>query len=155
MIAQIRKIREQNYEKKTNLDFFRDWLLHNKLTSEKTTKFFLDEFEQYIDDKDIKNIALDFKSRETDFFKFIKLKIELRNFLIVNKLPSSLTDNANYWFKFIKLLVEILKESSITCKKGKIDSLTLTEDHSGNICFRFHLKDRKEVVKIKLKIKPE
>lgn len=153
LIAQIRKIREQEGAKKTNLDFFRDWLLHNKLTSEKATKFFLNEFEKYVDNKDIKSIALDFKSREADFFKFNKLKIELREFLIGNKLPSDLTDDANHWFKFIKLLVEILKECPITSSGGKIDSLTLTEDNSENICFRFHLRDRKEVIKIKLKIK--
>lgn len=127
LFVEIHKIRKLDGEGKSCLDFFRDWLVHDEISYKPATDFFLNKFEQYVSGRDTKIISQDFKSRENDFFKFIKLKTELREFLIVNKLPSSLTDNASYWYKFIRLLVEILKESPIKCKNGKVDTLSLIE----------------------------
>lgn len=153
LLVQVHKIRELDNESKSYLDFFRDWLVHDEISHKNATDFFVSRFEQYVNGVDNKKIARDFKSSESDFFKFINLKTELRCFLIANNLPSNLTDNTRYWLKFIRLLVEILKECPVKCKNGKIETLSLTEDGSGNICFRFHLRGRKDIIKIKLKIK--
>ena len=153
LLIQVHKLRELDGENKSYLGFFRDWLVHDEISHKNATDFFLNRFEQYVNSGDAKKIAQDFKSRESDFLKFNNLRTELRDFLVDNNLPSNLTEDTRYWLKFIKLLVEILKECPVKCKNGKIDILSLTEDSSGNICFRFHLRNRKDVVKIKLKIK--
>lgn len=153
LLVQIHKIRELDGENKSYLDFFRDWLVHNEISYKTATDFFLSKFERYVSGLDTKKIARNFISQESDFFKFINIKTELRNFFIVNNLPSNLTDDNSYWLRFVRLLVEILKECPVKCKIGIIDTLSLVEDKSGNICFRFHLRDRKAIIKIKLKIK--
>lgn len=153
LFVEIHKIRKLDSEVKSYLDFFRDWLVHDEISYKPSTDFFLNRFDQYVDDFDAKKIAHDFILHEKDFFKFIILKTELRNFFVANNLPSNLTDDNSYWLRFVRVVVEILKECPVKSKNGKIDTLFLTEDTSGNICFRFHLRGRKEVVKIKLKIK--
>jgi len=153
LFVEIHKIRKLDGEGKSYLDFFRDWLVHDEITSKLATDFFLNKFEQHVRGLDTKKIAHDFMSQEGDFFRFINLKTELRNFFITNNLPSNLTDDNSYWLTFVRLLVEILKECPVKCKVGKIDLLSLVEDKSKYICFRFHLRDRNELIKIKLKIK--
>lgn len=153
LFVEIHKIRKLDGEDKSYLDFFRDWLVHDEISHKSATDFFLNKFKEHISGLDTKKIAQDFILHESDFFKFINLRTKLRNFFVTNSLPSNLTDDNNYWLRFVRLLVEILKECPVKCKNRKIDMLSLTEDSSGNICFRFHLKGRKEVIKIKLKIK--
>ncbi|OGH12022.1 MAG: hypothetical protein A2857_03730 [Candidatus Levybacteria bacterium RIFCSPHIGHO2_01_FULL_36_15] len=153
LFVEIHKIRKLDGEVKSYLDFFRDWLVHDEISYKSSTDFFLNRFDKYISGSDAKKIAHDFVLHESDFFKFINLKTELRSFLLANNLPSNLTNDNNYWLRFVRVLVEILKECPVKSSSGKIDMLSLTEDNSGNICFRFHLRGREEVVKIKLKIK--
>ncbi|PIY94999.1 MAG: hypothetical protein COY68_00615 [Candidatus Levybacteria bacterium CG_4_10_14_0_8_um_filter_35_23] len=153
LFVQIHKIRELDNESKSYLDFFRDWLVHEEITYKGATSFFLNRFEQYVSGGDAIKIAKDFISGENDFLKFNYLQTDLRVFLEDNSLPSNLTKDTRYWLRFVRLLVEILKECPIKCSSGKIDSLSFTEDNSRNICFRFHLRGRSDIVKIKYKIK--
>lgn len=153
LLVQIHKVRKLDGESKSYLDFFRDWLVHDEISYRTATDFFLNRFEAYVVGNDAHRIAQDFKSNEGDFFKFISLKDELHSFLAANNLPTDLTDNIRYWLGFVRLLVEILKECPVKCANGRIDELTLTEDVSGNICFRFHLRGRRDISKVKLKIK--
>lgn len=153
LFVEIHKIRKLDSEAKSYLDFFRDWLVHDEISYKPATDFFLNKFEEHVSGLDTKKITHDFILQESDFFKFINLRTELRNFFVTNSLSSNLTDDNSYWLRFVRLLVEILKECPVLCENGKIDMLSLTEDSSGNICFRFHLRGRKEIIKIKLKIK--
>lgn len=153
LFVEIHKIRKLDGEVNSYLDFLRDWLVHDEISYKRSTDFFLNRFDQYVRSVDAKIIARDFILHEIDFFKFNNLRTELRSFLLTSNLPSNLTDDNNYWLRFVRVLVEILKECPVKSRDGKIDMFSLTEDTSGNICFRFHLRDRKEIVKIKLKIK--
>ena len=104
-------------------------------------------------DKNIKEIANDIKSNQIDFFKLNELKTELKNFIASNKLPNKLVEDSAHWIIFIELLLEILKECPIVFNHGKIERLSLDEDKKGYVYYRFRLRNNRNIVKIKLKIK--
>ncbi len=153
LLVQIFKVQKLDGLPKSYIGFFRDWLVHEEISRKYTTDFFLNRFESYIVGSDAHKIAKEFILKERHFFEFSYLKNEIYNFLQANKLPTDLTDIRKNWLIFIRLLVEILKECPVKCKGGKIDHFNLIEDVRGNICFRFHLNDHKNIVRIKLKIK--
>jgi len=153
LLAEIRKTLELD-DKKTILKIYCDWALHSKLTHEKTTEHFSNKLEKEIDYKiDIKEITDNLKSNQSNFFKLNELKKELKEFFLENSRPCELVNSSNNWFKFIELLSELLKDCTIKFKKGEIDKLTIGRDKKGNNYYRIKLRNSRDVIKIKLKIK--
>ncbi len=154
LLVEIQKIHKLNNQNKTILDFYRDWAVHTEITHGDATHTLLGRFERHIEDtKSAKDIATEFTLHEPDFFKLYDLKTELKEFLTENKLPRELTDNKQYWYRFVILLLEILKECAIKPKDMKIDGLSIEEDSKGETSFRFHLTGRRDCPKPKLKWK--
>jgi len=161
LLAEIRKILELDKKKILELDkkkitliIYCDWALHTVLNFKDTIARFSNKLENNIDYKiDIKEIAGNLKSSQSNFFKLNELKKELREFLKKNNLPCELVNNSNRWFKFIELLLEILKECTVIFKEGEIDKLTIGRDEKGNNYYGVKLRNSRDVIKIKLKIK--
>ncbi len=158
-LAEIKKILDLTNDRTVfSLKIFRDWVLHSELTYPNTITYFSNKFEPYIDASlTSKEVAKAILSNQRNFFKLNKLKNDLGTFLKKNKMQTSIIDNGRYWIKFITLLLEILKECPIKINSLKIETLIITEDRKGISCYRFKLKnflsDKRNVIKIKLKIK--
>ena len=159
ILLQIRKLLEIKNLKPTypTLNLYCNWVLHSKLDHPATKRYFLDKFESYIDNRvDSKEVGKNIILNQYHFFVLNELKTQLNDFFKQNNLPSILTTPPS-WTKFKKLLLEILMECPIEINGNKIVGLSLTKDNVGKNCYRFSLKrklkDKKNVIKIKLLIK--
>ena len=153
LLAEIRKVINLDGDYPLTLNIFCNWILHSELNHRNTIRHFLNKFESYIDySVDDKTIARNITSNQSDFLKLNELKTDLREFLKKNNLLHELTDNPRYWFRFVDLLLEILKECQITFNGRNIRALSVVKDKNGFNCYSFHLRNGK-VLKIKLKIK--
>lgn len=158
LLVEIKKILDLTNNRTASLKIFRDWALHSELTYQSTIAYFTNKFEPYIDvNSNSKDVGKAILTNQKNFFKLNELKTELGNFLKSNKLQTDIVDDTSYWIKFITLLLEVLKECPITINSLKIEKLTITEDKNGINCYRIKLKnylsDKKNIIKIKLKIK--
>lgn len=158
LLAEIRKILNLTNDRRISLIVFRDWALHSELTYPNTISYFSNKFESYIDtNSNSKDVSSAILSNQREFLKLNELKTELESFLKVYELPTNIIDNNSCWMRFITLLLEILKDCPVKINSPKIDNLTITEDKNGVNCYRFKLKtflaDKKNIIKIKIKIK--
>ena len=158
VLAEIRKIMSLTGNRTVSLKVFSDWVLHHELTYRNTITYFSSKFEPHIDlnatSKEVSKVIL---SNQRDFLKLNELKTELDRFLKLHKLPTDIIDNNSNWIRFITLLLEVLKDCPVKINSSKIENLTITEDKNGINCYRFKLRislsDKKDIIKIKIKIK--
>ena len=157
-LAEIRKMLSLTNNRMISLKIFRDWALHSELTYPNTIAYFSNKFEPYIDaSSDSKEVSKAILANQSNFFKLNELKTELDIFLRSNGLQTNIIDDVGHWIKFITSLLEILKDCPIKINSPKIKTLTITEDRKGIFCYEFKLKDflsdKKNIIKIKIKIK--
>ena len=129
MLAEIRKYLEgcdpAEKDKYTNLYFYCDWVFHIKV--DKTpAKRILNRFESaLLNAKDLKEISRIIIKQEKDFYSFVCLREELLRFFEKDNLPTELLKNGGRWFKFKKLLVEILIDCPLVSEGRKINYFAL------------------------------
>jgi len=99
LMVEIRKIMDYNRDNPYNIvRFYCNWALHVNLKYKKTTQFISNIFDKYIDPiKSGKDIARDMKSNESNFFKFINFKNELKKLFERYNLPLDLINNRKNW----------------------------------------------------------
>ncbi len=154
ILSRIRKVLEiKNQKTKYKfLNFYCNWSLHSKLDKEGTTALPKVLFEKNIDSKKSgKENAVKLKLNNNDFFKFSSFKQELIDFLQENNLPLDVVKKS--WTSFMKILLEIIKESPIIFTSNALSELKLSEDIKGNYCYKFTLVGNKNKPIVKLKFK--
>lgn len=144
LLAEIRKYLEgcnqREKDKYPNLYFYCDWVLHIKL-DRTPAKIILKRFESTLSGiNDLEDISNIFKKQEKNFYLFIDLKEELRSFLEANGLPTKLLENSGRWFKFKKLLVEILMDCPLVNEKGRVNKFSYERGDDEQIRFRVKVK---------------
>ena len=156
LLAEIRKYIDRCSQKEKsnypNLYFYCNWVLHIKM--ERTpAKTILNRFESiFSNTNNLKEISNIFKKQESDFYSFVDLKKELLSFLKVNGLPTKLLENSNKWFKFKKLLVEILMDCPLINEGGKVSKFSFERGEDEQIRFRVKI-EKQGSFKITLKEK--
>jgi len=129
---------KQNYP---NLYFYCDWVLHTYM-DRRPTKILLDRFEAlFSSTDDLKEIASLFKDREKNFYLLIDLRSELRAFLLKNGLPLDLVDDSSKWFRFRKLLTEILLDCPLVKEEGRVNKFSYERGADSQTRFRIHIKE--------------
>ena len=123
IMVQIRKILDCGRNPYRTLRFYCNWALHNELSQERTTRLLFHLLDPCIDGKkgghdNARNIKL----YNSDFFKLNTLKKELKDFIKEYTLPADLLKNKNWW-KFARLLLEIIKESPVVFVPTEISKL--------------------------------
>ena len=153
LMAEIRNILDLGREdKKTGLKIFCDWTLHNNLNFKIPQDFFINKFEKDISESNSAKINADnIIKNNTDFLTLRELKTELNIFLNKNQLSTKLTDDASYWGKFRRLLLEVLKGRPVQFDKGQMETLRFDSDKAGFTCYRLKLRNNNNIIKIKLK----
>lgn len=145
LLAEIRKyIDEYNHEEESrysNLYFYCDWVLHIEM-DRAPAKSILNRFESIFSGiNDLKETSNTFKKQEKDFYYFVDLKEELRSFLKINNLPTELIENSNKWFRFKKLLVEILMDCPLVNERGRVSKFSYERGDDEKIRFRVKIKN--------------
>jgi hypothetical protein len=140
LLAQIRKYLEHSgrsmKSKYKSLAFFSDWVLHAKMTFV-PTKVRLEKFDDLLRGyKDIKDMSHIFIKEEKNFYQLISLREDLLLFLSENGLPTSLVDNKARWWRFQKLLVEILIDIPLLNEKGFVNMFSFERGRDSQIKFR-------------------
>lgn len=145
LLAEIRKyidrcsIKERN--KYPNLYFYCNWVLHIKM-DRTPAKRILDKFGSLFSNiKNLEDMSKIFKEQEKDFYSFVYLKDELLHFLKAKNLPTELIKNNRNWYKFKKLLVEILIDCPLTNECGRVSEFYYERDSKGQIQFRIGVND--------------
>lgn len=156
ILAEIRKYidgyDEAEKENYPNLYFYCDWVLHIQM-DRTPTKTLLNRFESLFSGiTDLKEISRLFKERERNFYLLVDLKEELRNFLIKNGLSLDLIENNGKWFKFKKLLTEILLDCPLVNTGGRVSRFAYEKGDDAQTRFRIKI-DRLGSFKITLKEK--
>lgn len=154
ILSRIRKILEINNQKGEYryLNFYCNWVLHNKLDRANTTVLLKDLFEGDMDNsKSGKENAAKIRLNHNDFFKLHTLRRDLEGFFSRHNLLLELL-NKN-WESFLKLLLDIIKETPIIFTSSIIDKMELLRNDEGIYYYKFYLKGSNERPIIKLKIK--
>jgi len=144
LLAEIRKYIDRCSEKEKNkypnLYFYCNWVLHSDM-DRTPAKTILNRFESNIlGFSDLEEISNIFKKQEKDFYSFVDLKGELQSFLEVNDLPVELVKSGNRWFKFKKLLVEILMDCPLINDRGRVSKFSYERGNDEQIRFRVKIK---------------
>jgi len=144
LLAEIRKCidrcSEEEKNKYPNLYFYCNWVLHIKMDRSPAQKI-LKRFNLFFTDIDNLDVMSNiFIKQEKNFYFFIDLKRELLNFLKTNTLPIKLLKNNLSWFRFKKLLVEILMDCPLVNKKGKVKEFLYERGEDKQIRFRIKIK---------------
>ena len=144
LLAEIRKYLEEcnqaEKDKYTNLYFYCNWALHIKLTGSSAIEI-LNRFESiFLDINNLEEISNIFKKKERNFYLLVDLKKELQSFLEVNGLPTKLLESGNKWFKFKKLLVEILMDCPLLNTGGRVSKFSYERGDDTQIRFRVKIK---------------
>ncbi|MEF3692136.1 MAG: hypothetical protein V3574_03740 [Candidatus Moraniibacteriota bacterium] len=152
ILSRIRKILEiKNQKTKYRfLNFYCNWSLHSKIDRKETTDLLRVLLEKNIDSKKSgKENAIKLKLNNNNFFKLSSFKQELTDFLQENNLPLNVVKKS--WISFIKILLEIIKESPIIFTSNVLNELKLSKDVKGNYCYKFTLVSNKNKPIVKLK----
>ncbi len=157
LLAEIRKYIDRCSEREKrrypNLYFYCNWVLH--ITMDRTpAKRILNRFESVISGtKDLKEISRIIIEQEKDFYSFISLKKELQTFFERNSLPTTLLNNGSRWFKFKKLLVEILIDCPLVNEGRKISKFSYEKGEDEQIRFRIVVNEIKRLGSFKVTLK--
>ncbi len=157
LLAEIRKYIDRYCQaeknKYHNLYFYCNWVLHIKM-DRTPAKIILNRFESILSSsKNLKEMSNIFKKQERDFYSFVDLKKELLDFLKVYNLPIKLLENSNRWFKFKKLLVEILMDCPLVNEEGKVSKFSYEREEDGQIRFRVDINEIKRLGSFKITLK--
>lgn len=155
LMVQIRKILDYKNSRcpYSTLRFYCNWVLHNELSQERTTKLLSNMLESCIDDKKSgHDNARNIKLYNSDFFKLNTLKKEFRVFIEENTLPTDLLKNKNWW-EFAKLLLEIIKECIVYFVPTEISKLEVLKYSNREFGYKFSLSNNRDKPIIKLKLK--
>ena len=144
LLAEVRKYIDRcSKEEKneySNLYFYCNWVLHIKMDRTPAKKI-LNRFESlFSSTNNLKEMSDIFKKQEKDFYSFIELRKELRDFFKINDLPTELLENNNSWFRFKKLLIKILMDCPLVNEKGKVSKFLYEREEDGQIRFRVRIK---------------
>lgn len=156
VLAQIRKYLEHfgnpKESKYKSVAFFSDWVLHAKMTFA-PTKERLKAFDELLGGcKDSKAMSNLFKKEQKRFYEFIELREDLLLFLTEHGLPTTLVDNRVRWWRFQKLLVEVLIDIPLINENGFINEFSFERGKDSQIRFRIQPKGHRSF-KITLKEK--
>lgn len=151
VMVQMRKILDCGGTPYRTLRFYCNWVLHNELSRETTTKLLIDIFRSGIDSKKSgHDNARNLISNNYDFFTFKTLKNELKDFINEHTLPTNILNNRN-WKNFRKLLLEIIKDCQVSFVPTEISSLKVTKRNDKLFAYTFTLiNGRKPVIKLKI-----
>ena len=157
LLAEIRKYidrcGQEEKNKYPNLYFYCNWVLHIKM-DRTPAKIILNRFESiFSSTNNMKEMSNIFIKQESDFYSFVDLKKELLDFLKVNDLPTELLKNSNRWFKFKKLLVEILMDCPLVNEGGKVSKFSYEREEDGQIRFRVDINEIKRLGSFKITLK--
>lgn len=142
-----------NKNKYPNLYFYCNWILHIKMDRTPAEKL-LNRFEShFLGIRDLKKISKIFIKQEKNFYSFVNLKKELETFLKTNSLPTGLIENGGRWFKFKKLLVEILIDCPLVNECGKVSKFTYEKGEDEQIRFRVDINETKRLGSFKVTLK--
>lgn len=149
LLAEIRKYIDQCSEKERkkypNLYFYCNWVLHIRM-DRTPAKRILNRFESILSGtKSLKEKSKIFISQEKDFYSFVKLKEELLGFFEINGLSTELLTNGYRWFKFKKLLVEILIDCPLINEEGRVKEFYYEKGDGGQIRFRVRIITQKVI----------
>lgn len=145
LLAEIRKYideyKQEDKNKYPNLYFYCNWVLH--ITMDRTpAKEILNRFESIFGGiNDLKKISNIFKNQEKNFYLFKDLREELQNFLEINSLPTEFLENSHKWFKFKKLLVEILIDCPLINKNKRVREFSYEKGTDEQIRFRVKIEN--------------
>lgn len=145
LLAEIRKYLEgcnrKEKDKYPNLYFYCDWVLHVEMDRTPAKKI-LNRFKSIFSGvNDLKEISKIFIKQERNFYSFVDLKEELRSFLEINSLSTELLKNGRKWFKFKKLLVEILMDCPLVNKGGSVSKFSYEKGGDEQTRFRIYIKN--------------
>lgn len=143
LLAEIRKYidgyNQTDEDKYPNLYFFCDWVLHIQM-DRTPAKTILKRFQSISSGiNNLKEISNNFIEKEKNFYLFADLKAELRNFLRSNGLPLRLVENSGSWFKFKKLLVEILMDCPLVNENERVSKFSFEKGADEQIRFRIKI----------------
>lgn len=156
LLAETRKIIEDEKEKYKTLYFYCCWTLHSKLNYNPTAEFLSEKFDKFIDfNKSKREIQRDLVKGQEDFFKLKDLNIELKKFLKNNELFSNIF-KGNGWNKFCKLFLENIMECKIDfgvkAKYCKISRFSVEKSSQGYY-YLFYLSNGMRIPRIELTFK--
>lgn len=132
--------------------FYRDWVMHNKLSRSNTVKLLLDIFKNDINSRiSGHENARSLIKTNSRFFKLNTLKKEFVTFFKAHDLmPDLLNKN---WSSLMKLLLEVIKEHPVEFNSEILKKLELTKKENGDYCYKFSLIGVKDKPIVKLKFK--
>ena len=157
LLAEIRKYidrcSESERNKYPNLYLYCNWVLHIKM-DRTPAKRILNRFESVVSDtKDLKEISKIIIEQEKDFYSFVSLKEELKTFFERSGLPTTFINSSGRWFKFKKLLVEILIDCPLVNEGRKISKFSYEKGEDEQIRFRVVVNEIKRLGSFKVTLK--
>lgn len=159
LIAEIRKIIENNKNSYETLWFYCNWTLHSKLNYQSMAKVLSKKFNKIINfNKNKKEIQKDLIHGQKDFFMLKDLNFELNKFFKNLKKLELFTDflKGNKWNIFCKSFLENVMECQIDfeskIKSCKINKLSIEKINS-DYYYLFHLSNGARIPRIILKYK--
>lgn len=157
LLAEIRKFIDRYIQeeknKYPNLYFYCNWVLHVEMYRT-PAKNILRRFESNLaGSNNLKEISNIIKKQEKDFYSFLSLKEELQSFLEINDLPDELVKSGNKWFKFKKLLVEILIDCPLLNEGSQVSKFSYERRDDRQIRFRVDINDVKRLGSFKITLK--
>jgi hypothetical protein len=88
-----------------------------------------------------------------DFFKLNDLKDEAKSFCEKYGLDATNFIDVEKWHSFLRLMLEIIKDSPIIIGGPIIEKITLVGRNIDEYAYKFNLVGTNEAVKVKLKLK--
>jgi hypothetical protein len=157
LLAEIRKFIDGYCQKEKNnypnLYFYCNWVLHVEMDRTPAKKI-LNRFESNIlGSNKLDEISNIIKKQEKDFYSFVSLKEELQSFLEMNDLPDEIVKSGNKWFKFKKLLVEILIDCPLVNEGGRVSKFSYERGDDKQIRFRVDINEIKRLGSFKVTLK--
>jgi len=152
LMVEIRKILDHDSGPYKTLRFYCNWVLHKELNQERTTKLLSSIFETNIDFKRSgRENARNVKFVGTDFFKLNTFKNELKDFF--QRYDCSVVLLNKNWWKFARLLLDVIKECPIHFVSNKIRKLEIIKCDDSNYRYEFSLVGSRTKLVEKLKLK--
>jgi len=152
LMVEIRKILDHGGSPYNTLRFYCNWVLHNELSRETTTKLLSDIFEPNVDlKKNGRENARNIKSVGREFFMLKTFRKELESFFKDHNLPMDLLNKS--WWAFGKLLLEIIKDCHVHFVANKIRELRIIKYDDRKFGYKFSPINSRRKLVIKLKLK--
>lgn len=154
LMVQIRKILDFKDSKHSydTLRFYCNWVLHIELDNKKTTELLSNILDSVVDNtKSGHDNARNIITSYSNFFKLNTLKKECNLFITEYSLPWNLSNNI--WWKFARLLLEIVEGCRVHFKSTVVSELEPIKFSSEEFHYKLSLVNSREKPIIKLKLK--